>query len=188
MKISVHVLAAVVAGTTVHAIVPETPNDITCTVQKVIGCFDDSADNRTFAWQEGSVSASSLTQEECAEACYTTAQKLGRNFTHSAVEYGSQCFCGSDTELSSAIPAQDSECDGMNCGGNQSESCGNADRMLVFDSDCSGQLPPQVPNGHAYGCDTGGVAASLPFCDSTKSIDDRLVGNMASLCPVELTF
>lgn len=157
------------------------PNDVTCSSPKIDGCFVDAADTRTFKFMAADQDHS-LTQESCAALCYTASAKFQINYTRSAVEFGIQCFCGTEAELAAATesPAPQ-DCDALKCGGDAGESCGAPDRMLVFTADCSGDVPPQLPNGHAYGCQPGGVSADLPFCDSTKPVADRVVRSYNAL-------
>ena len=109
------------------------------------------------------------------------------NFSLSAVEYGSQCFCGDAFNPDAHASKQPmSDCDSMKCpgrqtlcccncftdcccyAGNSSQSCGAADRMLVYHSKCTGT---PVPNGH--GCTTP-ASQKMPYCNPETGIEERI--------------
>lgn len=51
------------------------------------------------------------------------------------------------------------------CSGNSTQNCGGADRMLAFNTSCSGIVPP---SGHAC---LDPVSQALPFCNPSLSVE-----------------
>ncbi|KIR79550.1 transmembrane receptor [Cryptococcus gattii E566] len=88
-----------------------------------LGCYSDSSNSRTL--QGYSYSASSMTSKVCRTTCGN------KGFSLSAVEYGTQCFCGNS--LSGGTQAPASSCS-MACSGNSSETCGAAGYLDLFNT------------------------------------------------------
>ncbi|EGD75350.1 hypothetical protein PTSG_06426 [Salpingoeca rosetta] len=103
----------------------------------------------------------SMTREACATLCYTF------NFSLSAVEYGYQCFCGTQAEFHRAVSAPSSDCNEP-CTGASTEMCGAANRMNIIQANCSGK---PLPTGHAC---LSAATKELPFCNASLSIGARL--------------
>ena len=94
----------------------------------------------------------------------------------SAVEYGTQCYCGIRVLSPSAVVPL-SDCSAMMCPGNNSQSCGDSDRMLVHAYTCTGNVS-RTPRFH--GCLTPRSAA-FPYCDINLTYAQRiawLIGNL----------
>lgn len=85
------------------------------------GCFTDKQSTRSLSG--GVLRRADMSIEMCAVFC--------RNFIYFGLEFGSQCFCGNS--LGGAQVSED-EC-GMLCAGNDSETCGSADRLTVYSLD-----------------------------------------------------
>ena len=109
-----------------------------------------------------------VTQQTCAQRCHVA---LGGDYT-AGVEDGNQCFCAK--ALSSAAEKRPmSECN-TPCASDKSQNCGGVDRILVFKPTCTGAHP------YYQGCRTA-KAKAFPYCDTSKSFDERvawLIGNL----------
>ena len=150
-------------------------------------CISISTDELLFASQRVN------SYEECAELCcaygFTGPQAVA------GVEYKTQCFCGKSFNPSPGSMVPMSQC-GKACPNNQTEQCGDADRIVVFSSTCAGKCsappaPPQpspsppspsppgssVPNWMP--CEVE-PAKSMPFCDHTLPTAER-VAHLISL-------
>ena len=132
-----------------------------CAPTSTMGCYVDAMPYRVFAIEYDFMS-STLTQEYCAAVC------SNNNYPLAAVEYGTQCFCGTVEQLSNATQATMADCQAMTCPGNRSEFCGAANRMLVYKYSCQGT---RVPNNQAC---VEPFTKSFGFCDQSKTVDQRL--------------
>lgn len=139
-----------------------------CKVSEIVGCFKDFEDGRrawnTIVW-DGGAGEGAMTQEKCAVACRTLGQGL------SGVEYGCQCFCGSENPPSEVRPV--GECHAMKCAGDSKEYCGAANRMLVFKSICTGR---PVPHGHSCLSES-----SYSWCDPKLDVGVRIDALVSAL-------
>eukprot|EP00026_Physarum_polycephalum_P000650 Phypoly_transcript_00651.p1 GENE.Phypoly_transcript_00651~~Phypoly_transcript_00651.p1 ORF type:complete len:873 (+),score=93.35 Phypoly_transcript_00651:1602-4220(+) len=142
--------------------------DYVCKVTSQVQCIEDDGDNRILPFSAYFLTAPFATQEMCVERC----SRL--NYTIAGVEFGDQCFCGNEYLYTPVVHPM-SECQAMPCAGAQNESCGAADRMLILAFNCSG---PVAPSG--YAC-LDSYTKSLPFCDTSRTIDERVDDLMARL-------
>ncbi|KAK6086342.1 copper radical oxidase [Seiridium cupressi] len=96
------------------------------------GCYVDDVNTRLFnSIRSGD---DNMTVEECAAAC--------SQYSYFGVENGNECFCG--LSLNSSIsPVSESQC-GKPCPGNRIESCGDANRLSVYQSSPL-KTPPSNP-------------------------------------------
>ena len=142
---------------------------------ELVGCYTDFTDGTTRALHDFTEidmqSFNSL--ETCASRCAGL-----RDDGVVGLEFGWQCFCGSGlkapTPSGVARPVPLSECQKIKCSGNASQWCGDADRLLVFNSTCS--KPP--PNYH--GC-IDGAAKALPYCNTKLSHEARAADLLSRL-------
>lgn len=142
--------------------------DWDCKVTKTIGCFQDYGDTGRILNFTASHGDKKMTQEYCAGLCKNA--KFDETAMY-GVEYGTQCFCGQAFAPHLNITKEDiSDCDKLKCPGNNSESCGDANRLLIYNAHCNRDIKP--PN--YYTCYPGAVGEQLPFCDHTKSTKDRV--------------
>merc|ERR1719204_2063930 len=132
----------------------------------VQGCYTDSISTRVLPLQM--LGGGTVTQEICAQRCHVA---MGGDFVV-GVEFGSQCFCGT-TLGASAQQRPMSECN-MTCVSNATQNCGGTDRILVLKPTCTGAHP------YYQGCVTD-KAKALPYCDTSKSFDDRVTWLIANL-------
>ncbi|KAK4117256.1 WSC-domain-containing protein [Canariomyces notabilis] len=94
-----------------------------------VGCFTDDLDERSLT---GKITYdSAMTLEACAAAC--------DGYSYFGVEYGSQCYCGTDLRPTAQQVSQ-AEC-ATRCGGDKSNVCGDADRLNVFISQSGKKTP-----------------------------------------------
>ena len=115
-----------------------------------IGCFDDSSDrllNGSYKQTPGN------TVESCGVYCG------GLGFKYAGLEFGNQCFCGSDLPSNATAAACDTP-----CAGNDRETCGGTWTLSIYEitsqlsnssSSSSSSLTPII------GGVIGGVAAIL---------------------------
>jgi hypothetical protein len=132
-----------------------------CIPNEILGCYDDGATDRIFT-VEYDFMDSFVSQELCAAVC------SNNNYPIAAVEFGTQCFCGSDEQLATATKATMADCQAMTCPGNRSEYCGGADRMLAYKYSCQGE---RVPNNQAC---VESYTKAFGFCNQSLTIDQRL--------------
>ena len=85
------------------------------------GCYIDNKYGRILPTEYDD---NAMTIEKCVSHC------IGLGDTIAAIEYSTQCFCGTAIINGGAL-GQDSDC-AMTCGGNSSEICGGPDRMSVY--------------------------------------------------------
>jgi hypothetical protein len=98
-----------------------------------LGCYNDTDTSRTLAFSANDQACipteGGNDQESCRKLCCSAG--FGGPTDLMGVEYGCQCFCGHQLDHTPAkLPATD--CQAMQCPGNNSEFCGDGDRLLVF--------------------------------------------------------
>ncbi|KAK0657827.1 WSC domain-containing protein, partial [Cercophora newfieldiana] len=116
---------------------------------KYQGCFTDSRDDKSLT---GKVTRDSeMTLEKCSSEC--------KEYAFFGVEYGTQCFCGTELEVSARRKPQ-YEC-AMRCGGNPNEICGDGDRLSVYGNGATTPVKsPEQAGGFKFaGCWSDSVAA-----------------------------
>ncbi|KAF2668728.1 heme peroxidase [Microthyrium microscopicum] len=88
------------------------------TAYTYLGCFVDSASNRSIVGDYSGDSAQTI--EKCSTYC--------SSFALFGLEYGAECYCGS---TNTGSPARSGDCS-MPCGGEVEETCGNGNRLSVY--------------------------------------------------------
>eukprot|EP00045_Choanoeca_perplexa_P015809 m.204769 g.204769 ORF g.204769 m.204769 type:complete len:863 (+) comp17088_c0_seq12:3-2591(+) len=156
MMTGMSVLLLLTALAVCAAVVP-----YSCAPTSTLGCYQDSQLARVFPVEYDFMS-SFMTQESCAAVCSNNDYPLA------AVEFGTQCFCGTPEQLSTAVNVPMTDCQAKACPGNKSEHCGSANRMLVYSYSCSGT---RLPNNQAC---VEGFTKSFAFCNQSKTLDERL--------------
>lgn len=88
------------------------------------GCYTDSVDRMLRGF---SVTQAGLTTDQCIATCSS------KGFNMAAVEYGSECYCGSQlfTTGGAGTPASSSECN-VPCSGNAGQTCGGPWRANLY--------------------------------------------------------
>jgi hypothetical protein len=139
------------------------------------GCHTDDVQHRVLGGETFSDSA--MTLAKCAAFCKGSGSSLF------GVEYGVECFCSTNLDVSS-VKVGDSEC-GMACGGDGSQKCGGPSRLnvyadLVLTAPAGGNLA--TVGGFCYtSCWTDDTAnRSLKAVDYRT--DDMTVGKCAERC------
>ncbi|KAK3337627.1 WSC domain-containing protein [Cercophora scortea] len=133
------------------------------------GCFADNGSQHTLTGEVYYNSA--MTLDKCAAFCH--------NYPKFGVEYGSQCFCGSEVEQ---IPRPQAEC-GMACGGDALQLCGDANRLNIYSKPSNGE-GENLSNANEFvykACWTDdGAARSLTGLKYSSS--EMTVGDCAIFC------
>lgn len=144
------------------------------------GCHRDSTSQRSLTGPQAN--RPDMTLETCADLC--------AQYGWFGVEYGSQCFCGTDLAASAAEPElSDSECDAP-CGGNSRELCGAADRLSVYTNAGRANSPPRnkitvVGSGNttfAYESCWKDLVSARALGDDPTASDDMTVERCAGVC------
>ena len=180
-----------------------------CEVSEIKGCYEDSnakgAQRLLPFVASGSITSPDKagTQEHCAEWC------CHQNHNGAAgVEYGGQCFCADSFSPPAGTLRAPNECAATQCTDNKTQSCGGANRILVFTATCkkpcAGPPPPPPPGPKPspppspWGAQTWGKgtpnwmpcavepAKSMPFCDHTKPTADRVKNLLSQMTQEEL--
>ena len=136
-----------------------------CTVSNIKCYIDD--DQRVLAAKQAQDGA--VTHEWCASYCHVN------NYNVAGVEDGDQCFCA-DKLRDDARAAPAGDCS-ETCSADPDEACGGPWRIGVYQVNCSGapiprpRSPPYLNNP----CQNASSPQfSLPWCNSTLPIDDRV--------------
>ncbi|KAM0811205.1 putative WSC domain-containing protein [Seiridium cardinale] len=96
------------------------------------GCYADDVNTRLFnSIRSGD---DNMTVEKCAASC--------SQYSYFGIENGNECFCGLSLN-SSVSPVSESQC-GKPCPGDRIESCGDANRLSVYQSSPL-KTPPSNP-------------------------------------------
>ncbi|KAL0943413.1 uncharacterized protein CTRU02_201299 [Colletotrichum truncatum] len=137
------------------------------------GCYADNIPQRVLS---GKVTKSAaMTLEMCAAACG------GSGYTWFGVEFGSECYCGTQLDAASSL-ASERECS-MKCSGSGSQNCGGSNRLNVYRTDISGTASSKESIGgfHYQSCWTDKVDdRSLKAVDYRT--DDMTVEKCAKRC------
>ncbi|KAL2129233.1 hypothetical protein VTI74DRAFT_8062 [Chaetomium olivicolor] len=148
------------------------PSPATVGDYEYLGCFSDKGDQRSLT---GKVSYDpAMTLEKCASICSA--------YSYFGVEFGSQCYCGTDLAASAEERPQ-AECS-LRCGGDYNNVCGDADRLNVFVSTDCKEDPANVPSiaGFTYkSCWVDDVNARVLSGKEVRS-DDMTVEKCAAFC------
>lgn len=142
--------------------------DAGCTVDSVTCYVDTKA--RILEKQDVN-GGGALTQAYCAQLC------ANKQKTISGVEFGRECYCG-DAIAEGAKVAQDSECN-MACDAEDiaPQMCGGNYRIGISNVSCSGDPEPEPKHEgrlHNPCLDASASFASMPFCNASKPIDERV--------------
>ncbi|KAH9032990.1 hypothetical protein EDB85DRAFT_1890429 [Lactarius pseudohatsudake] len=134
-----------------------------------LGCYSDSVSARAL---QVMVDAGNTTVESCVTACQA------QGFSLAGVEFGKECWCGSQLQHGSRFITNDNY-DGiqygvyrrspdepsciMNCQGDPSESCGGADRLILYN------FTGTYPLGASVVVAVNGWTSQGCYSDSTSS-------------------
>lgn len=142
------------------------------------GCVVDSptcyVDTQNRVLGHSNVATGLVSLEYCAQLC------ANDNYSLAGTENGNECYCGN--KLNTA-PKKGNSC-GVPCSGNGKQKCGGFWFISVFDVKCSGDpepAPKQPPEMVNPCIDKTSKFASMPFCNSSLSLDERVadaVGRM----------
>lgn len=126
-----------------------------------------------------------MTLDLCASIC-STASAVNYYF---GVEYGTECWCGSELHTLSVLAGSEAECS-FACPGDPSQSCGAGWRLNLYKSTV---MPPTEPDPEAgdpvtiggepftyMGCYTDSVVKRV--LPSVVATDDMSVEKCAQLC------
>ncbi|KAJ5449436.1 glycoside hydrolase superfamily [Penicillium daleae] len=166
-------LSIMAVSTGINATFTCTVNNTTLTTgynatTSYLGCY---LDPKVSILTAAKLSTIAMTPEYCATWC----GKQG--FAYGGIEFGTQCFCGSTPDLSTASKTNDSSCN-SGCSTDPSSSCGGTYVMSLYKI-----LNPQgnVTNtGFVPACQTQPLC-SHQVCDTSLSIAERVDSLVNSL-------
>ncbi|KAJ5999878.1 hypothetical protein N7481_000287 [Penicillium waksmanii] len=133
-----------------------------------VGCY---LDPKVSILTAAKLSTIGMTPQYCANWCGQ------RGFAYGGIEFGTQCFCGSEPDFSLATKTDDSSCNSK-CATEPSSSCGGGYVMSLY----------KISNPQGGGVNTKFVPAcqtqplgSHPICDTSLSIAERVDSLVKSL-------
>lgn len=135
-----------------------------CTVSDA-RCFVDTS-SRILG--STNVAQGPISNEYCAQLCSDL------NKTMAGTENGNECYCGNALNVEN--PESSTGCSAT-CSGGPTETCGGNWAISVFSVKCSGDpepAPKQAPLLQNPCLDKSSKFASMPFCDPTLPIDERV--------------
>ncbi|KAK4208619.1 putative fungistatic metabolite [Rhypophila decipiens] len=139
------------------------------------GCYTDSSDKHSLTGRVEYLG--DMTHEQCGAYC----DRYG--YRYFGVEYGSQCFCGTEIkDVAEERPIQ--ECS-TKCGGDSSQRCGAADRLGIFEKPADAVIAPgNPPIAGAYSYKSCWVddGAERSLDGSEYRSDDMTVESCAAFC------
>ncbi|KAL9113797.1 MAG: hypothetical protein Q9227_002243 [Pyrenula ochraceoflavens] len=102
-----------------------------------LGCYSEATNGRALSDKAPPVPANGGTLDACAAGC--------QGYEYFGSEFGGECYCGNTINTGSALVPGDRTTNGCNmiCNGNQSEYCGGANRLEMYQ--LNGTLPPPPP-------------------------------------------
>jgi len=136
-----------------------------CVVEKNLACYVDTS-SRILG--ENNEADGPISNAYCAQLCHNSNKALF------GTENGDECYCGDTFNVAS--PQKSTGC-GTECNGASEDTCGGTWAISVGAVNCSGD-PEPAPKAAPYlqnPClDTSSKFSSMPFCDSTLPIDERV--------------
>ena len=145
-----------------------------------LGCFDDSKGPHAVSVEQGEVGSVA----ECSFACGAAGLRLAGLTGNAGPPAVAYCYCGSAVDPS-AVRAPDTDCD-LPCPGGGAGSCGANYRMAVYNSTCTGPMPPPPGPG------LNGTACSQPesaawaFCNRSLTVEERVADLVSRLTLYEI--
>ncbi|CAD5232191.1 unnamed protein product [Bursaphelenchus xylophilus] len=92
------------------------------------GCYRDSTASRTLKFFKYDLKATN-SPNQCAQFCFRIGATL------SGVEYGYECFCGHEKDLTDLSPLQNaSVCEEMKCPGDETKFCGGFNAIALYNT------------------------------------------------------
>ncbi|KFY65554.1 hypothetical protein V496_02497 [Pseudogymnoascus sp. VKM F-4515 (FW-2607)] len=135
---------------------------------KYLGCYDDP---HVSILGDAKLSTIAMTPQYCANWCG------GRGFAYGGVEFGTQCFCGSNPNFSQATKADDSHCSSK-CTTEPSSSCGATYVMSLYE--ISNPEGNSTNTGFIPACQTQPLS-SHSVCDTSLGIAERVKSLVLSM-------
>ncbi|RAQ51277.1 exo-1 [Aspergillus flavus] len=133
-----------------------------------VGCY---LDPKVTILTAAKLSTIGMTPQYCANWCGQ------RGFTYGGIEFGTQCFCGSEPDFSLATKTNETSCNSQ-CATEPSSACGGNYVMSLY----------KISNPQGGGVNTKFVPAcqtqplcSHPVCDTSLSIAERVDSLVKSL-------
>lgn len=105
-----------------------------------IGCYSEATQGRALSGKAPAVPEDGTTLETCEAAC--------QGYQYFGVEFSNECYCGNTINAGSVAQASDDvDTNGcsMLCGGNQTEYCGGANRLDMYQLNASLPVPTGTP-------------------------------------------
>lgn len=124
-----------------------------------IGCYSEGTTGRALTYVVNSIPSQNMTVKGCTNACHAAGYILA------GVEYSGECYC--DNTLKNGAVAATSGCD-MLCNGNQTEICGGAGHLNVYDYMM--QFPVSSSSSSAVASSTIRVATSSSVAATSSSV------------------
>ena len=149
-----------------------------------LGCFDDTKGPHAVSASFGTVSSVAQCSFACGLAGFRLAGLTG-NAGPPAVAY---CYCGASVDPAAA-PAPATDCS-LPCpgggGGGGGGSCGGDYRMAVYNSTCTGPMPPPPGPGLNGTACSQPESRAWPFCDKSLTVEERVADLVARLTLYEI--
>ncbi|KAL8688550.1 MAG: hypothetical protein Q9218_005568, partial [Villophora microphyllina] len=105
-----------------------------------IGCYSEATQGRALSDKAPAVPEAGQTIETCEASC--------QGYQYFGVEFANECYCGNTINAGSVAQASDDvDTNGcsMLCGGDQTEYCGGADRIEMYQLNASLPVPSGTP-------------------------------------------
>ncbi|KAI9836466.1 MAG: hypothetical protein M1819_001498 [Sarea resinae] len=115
------------------------------------------------------VANDSMTVEICLESCYM--------YQYAGLEYGRECWCGSDLNSNALEASSESQCD-MACGGNSTEYCGAGSRLSLYE--LKGQILEAAPDFLVHNATSFSKFLPASLSSNITVIDSTLISTVSS--------
>ena len=136
------------------------------------GCYTDSIALRVLGGD--TISSPDMTLASCSTIC--------AGYTYFGVEYGIQCFCGTELDPS-GVKSPETDC-AMKCPGDDSLICGDASRLTVYKKEtapAAASNPATVGDFKYQSCWTDAVGGRS-LADTVEASSDMTVEMCAAFC------
>ena len=145
-----------------------------------LGCFDDAKGPHAVATAVGAAVSVADCVQHCGQLGYRLSGLTG-NAGPPAVAY---CYCGAALDAA-AVPAAAGDCS-LPCPAGGAGACGGDYRLAVYNSSCTGPMPPPPGPG------LNGTACSQPesaawaFCNRSLTVEERVADLVGRLTLYEI--
>lgn len=152
-----------------------------CTpVLPALGCYDDSKGPHAVSTEVGSAGSVA----DCVQHCGALGYRLSGLTGNAGPPVAVYCYCGSAVD-GAAVAAPAGDCS-LPCPAGGAGACGGNYRLEVYNSTCTGPMPPPPGPGLNGTACSQPESAALAFCNKSLTVEERVADLVARLTLYEI--